>query len=188
MRIPINLARQPFRRDRAILIASAATGVLLLVSLALLSTIAVNERSMSAASASDLTATNRRLASIRAEQAKLDAELRLPENEVVLDRSVLINEIIRRKGISWTKIFSDLAGVLPHNVRIAVIRPQVTGNDQLSLDMTVESEAPEPVIMFVSNLEGSDVFGSTEVTAIAAPTQSDPVYHYRLSVNYAQKL
>ena len=106
----------------------------------------------------------------------------------MLDRSVLINEIIRRKGISWTKIFSDLAGVLPHNVRIAVIRPQVTGNDQLSLEMTVEAEAAEPVILFVSNLEGSDVFGSTEVTAMAAPTQSDPVYHYRLSVNYAQKL
>ena len=188
MRIPINLARHPFRRDRAILVASAGTGVLLFVSLVILTIIAVNERSMSAAAQKDLESTNRRLNAIRAEQRKLDAQLRLPENEVVLDRSILINEIIRRKGISWTKIFSDLAGVLPHNVRIAVIRPQVTGNDQLSLEMTVEAEAAEPVILFVSNLEGSDVFGSTEVTAMAAPTQSDPVFHYRLSVNYAQKL
>jgi len=188
MRIQINLARQPFRRDRAILVASAATGVLLLLSLAILTTIAATEHSLSAAAQLDLARANRRLEAIRAEQRQLDARLRLPENEVVLDRSVLINEIIRRKGISWTRIFSDLAAVLPHNVRIAVIRPQVNGNDQLSLEMTVESEAPEPVITFVSNLEGSDVFGSTEVTAMAAPTQSDPVYHYRLSVNYAQKL
>ena len=33
MRIPVNLAREPFRRDRPLLVASALTGVLLLFSL-----------------------------------------------------------------------------------------------------------------------------------------------------------
>src|SRR5438034_93694 len=84
--------------------------------------------------ASDLRKLNRQLSIIRTEQAKLDQEMRLPGNEVVLDRSVLINTLIRRKAISWTKIFSDLATVMPPDVRVIAIRPQVNALDQLSLD------------------------------------------------------
>ena len=189
MRLPINLAREPFRRDRALLIASGATGVLLLLTLALLVTISVTERKQAAQARTELSVVERKLQNIRAEQARLDAQMRRPENEVVIDRSILINNIIRRKAISWTRIFSDLGTVLPHDVRIAVIRPQVNSKDQLLLDMTVEATSPEPVIQFVAKLEGSDIFGSTtEVSAISAPTQNDPLFHYRISVNYAQKL
>jgi hypothetical protein len=188
MRIPINLSREPFRRDRPILVASAATGVLLLGTLGLLISLSLAERNQAQEAQRDLARVQRQLNNIRAEQAKLEAQLRLPENEVVLDRSILVNTIIRRKAISWTKIFEDLGTVLPHNVRVAVIRPQVNSRNQLLLDMTVESESPEPVIQFISKLEGAEVFGSTEVSAITPPTQNDPFYHYRISVNYAQKL
>jgi hypothetical protein len=43
MRIPINLAREPFRRDRPMLVASAATAVLLLLTLAFLVSLAMQE-------------------------------------------------------------------------------------------------------------------------------------------------
>ena len=66
--------------------------------------------------------------------------MRLPGNEVVLDRSVLLNTLIKRKAISWTKIFSDLQTVLPENVRVLTIRPTVNAQDQLFLDMTVAAE------------------------------------------------
>jgi hypothetical protein len=107
---------------------------------------------------------------------------------VVLDRSVLINTLIKRKAISWTRIFADLEKVLPPNVRLIAVRPQVNAADQLSLDMTVAADAPEQVISFITQLEGSDVFGSTAVSGITPPTQTDPFYRYRLTVNYAQKL
>lgn len=188
MRLPINLSRDPFRRDRSILIASAATGILLLATLTLLIVLSANERIQARQASIDLNRVNRQLAAIRAEQTRLDAQMRRPENEVVIDRSILINSIIRRKAISWTRIFADLGTVLPPSVRIAVIRPQVNAKDQLLLDMTVESEAPEQIIQFVARLEGSDIFGSTEVSALTAPTQNDPFFHYRVSVNYAQKL
>ena len=168
--------------------ARAMPGVLLVVTLGLLITISVNERTQAKQAQADLARVEKQLANIRNEQNRLDAQMRMPDNEVVLDRSILINSIIRRKAISWTRIFGDLGTVLPHNVRVAVIRPQVNTRDQLLLDMTVESESPEPVIQFISKLEGSDIFGSTEVSAITAPTQNDPFYRYRISVNYAQKL
>jgi Tfp pilus assembly protein PilN len=188
MRLHINLAREPFRRDRPILIASALTAAVLLVSLVVLISLALSERNVSIQAQSELNNLNRQLATIHSEQAKLDREMRLPGNEIVLDRSILINTLIRRKSISWTRIFSDLATVLPHNVRIIAIRPQVNSRDQLSLDMTVAAETPEPVIGFIAKLEGSDLFGAVTPSGITPPTQNDPIYRYRLSVTYAQKL
>ena len=36
----------------------------------------------------------------------------------MLERSVFLNALLYRKGISWTRIFADLEKVVPHNVRI----------------------------------------------------------------------
>jgi hypothetical protein len=188
MRVPINLAREPFRRDRPVLIASAAGCIILTVTLIFLSSAALSERAQSQKTRLTLNAVNRQLTRMQAEQAKLENAMRQPANAVVLDRSLLFNDIIRRKSISWTRIFSDLETVLPHDVRISAIHPQVNSKDDLSLDMTVEATAPEPVIGFVARLEGSDVFGSTQVSTITLPTQNDPFYRYRLSVTYTQNL
>lgn len=188
MRIPINLAREPFRRDRPMLVASAVTGLLLLATFFLVLNIAITERRTERQTRSELNKVEQQRFKIRQEQTRLDAQLRRPDNAIVLDRNVMINDMIRRKAISWTRIFADLEKVMPPSVRIASIRPQVNSKDQLSLDMTVEADAPESVIAFVAKLESSDVFGSTEVPTFTPPNQNDPYYHYRLSVNYAQKL
>lgn len=187
-RIPVNLAREPFRRDRPMLVGSAVAAVLLVVTLVILISLTVTERRETSDTQQMLARINRQLTSLQKEQVKLDAEMRQPGNEVVLDRSVLINMLIKRKAISWTKIFSDLETVLPPNVRLVAIRPQVNAKDQLFLDMTVAADTPEPVISFIAKLEGSDFFGSTAVSGITPPTQTDTFYRYRLSVNYAQKL
>jgi Tfp pilus assembly protein PilN len=187
--IPINLAREPFRRDRPILVASLAVGVLLVFSLAVLVWIAFNERAAARETEAQLNQTNVKLSKIRAEQAQLDALTRRPEYAIVFDRNTMINDLIRRKGISWTRIFADLGTVLPENVRITAIRPQVNAQDQLSLDMTVEADAAPQVVAFVAKLETSPVFGSTlEISTFTPPNQNDPYVHYRISVNYAQKL
>lgn len=188
MRIPINLAREPFRRDRPMLIGSALIALLLTGTLIFLISLAVKDRRETRETRRALNSVNLRLANVRRDQAKLDAQMRQPANAVALDRSVLINTLIKRKAISWTKIFADLEKVLPPNVRILTVRPQVTPQDQVYLDLTVAADSPEPVIAFLVKLEGSDVFGSTAVGTVTPPTETDRFYRYRLSVNYAQKL
>jgi type IV pilus assembly protein PilN len=188
MRIPINLAREPFRRDRPMLVGSAFAGLLLLGTLGLLISLAFTERRESRDTQAMLTRVNRQLASIRNEQSKLDAAMRQPGNEVVLDRSVLLNTLIRRKAISWTKIFEDLDTVCPPNVRVLAIRPTIDAQGGLFLDMQVAADSPEPIIGFVAKLEGSDVFGSTAVSGFTPPSQTNPFYRYQITVNYAQKL
>ncbi len=166
MRIPVNLAREPFRRDRPMLIGSALAALALLGTLGfLISTImAENRQSQDARVA--LARVNTQLANVQREQAKLDAAMRLPGNEIVLDRSVFINELIKRKAISWTRIFADLEKVLPPNVRILAVRPAVNAQDQVFLDLSLAADAPEPMISFIIKLEDSDLFGSVKPPSV----------------------
>ena len=125
---------------------------------------------------------------MRVEQTKLDAQLRVAGNADVLDRSVFINRLLYRKGISWTRLFADLSKVVPPNVRIVSIRPQVDDRDHIALDMTVGAESQPPIIELITKFESSDLFGDATVSVIQPPSQTDPLYRYRISVNYAQKL
>jgi Tfp pilus assembly protein PilN len=188
MNVSINLASQPFRRDRPMLIGSAVAGVLLLALLCLLVSLNFVERSRLASTRADIERLDRQLRLIAAEQAKLDAVLRKPENAQVLDRSVLINTLLYRKGISWTKIFADLEKVLPHNVRVMSIRPAVSAQNQIVLEMLVGAEQTEPLLQLLIKFENSELFGHISVSSILPPSQSEPLYRYKVNVNYAQKL
>jgi type IV pilus assembly protein PilN len=101
---------------------------------------------------------------------------------------LFINSLLYRKGISWTKIFSDLEGVIPHNVRLIAIRPQVNAQNEVLLDMTVGAQSQLPVIDMLKRLEGSPLFGSTQVHNWLPPSQTEPLYRYRVTVSYGRTL
>ena len=54
--------------------------------------------------------------------------------------------------------------------------------------MNVGSESPEPIIDLLKALETSPLFGSAYLHNSQPPSQADPLYRYRVSVNYAQTL
>lgn len=188
MRVPINLASEPFRRDRPMLFASAAAAVLLSASLAAMVWLAWWERGAAAETRAAIARLEARLARLNAEQARLEATLRRPENAEVIDKVVFLNTLLYRKGISWTKIFADLEEVVPHNVRLISVRPQVSGQNEIVLDMVVGAASQGPVIEMLKRLESSPVFGATAVHSSLPPAQTEPLFRYRISVNYAQKL
>ncbi|MGA2270681.1 MAG: hypothetical protein ABSH44_19585 [Bryobacteraceae bacterium] len=188
MRIPINLASQPFRRGRAMLAASLAESLLLAGTLGVLITLIMADRAQLADVRSDVDGLDRQIRAVRTEQERMDAVLRKPENAEVLERSVFLNALLYRKGISWTRIFADLERTVPYNVKVLAIRPSVNSQNQVTLDMTVGAESPEPVIQLYRALEESPLFGSVLEHNSLPPTQSDPLYRYRMTVIYAQKL
>ena len=117
----------------------------------------------------------------------MEADLRRPENAAVLDQVLFINSLLYRKGISWTRIFSDLEGVMPHNLRLISIRPQVNGRNDVLLDMVVGAQSQLPVIEMLKQMESSPLFGSTEVHNWLPPSQTEPLYRYRVTVNYGRQ-
>ncbi len=189
MRIPVNLSSEPFRRDRPILIASGACALLLAGLLGVLIYLVMSERAQVGDTRVSVDRLNAELRQMNAEQAKLDAMLREPANAEVLERSLLLNTLLERKSISWTRIFSDLEGVMPPNVRLISVRlPQINSRNEVLLDMVVGAKDPGPVIDFFKRLEGSPRFGAIEGHSSLPPSQNEPLYRYRVTVNYAQKL
>ena len=189
MRVPINLASEPFRRDRPVMVASVSSCVVLALLLAFLVTSIVSARGRAAATRDAIARLNNQLALMSSQQGKLDGTLRRPENAEVLERSVMLNTLIERKSISWTRTFSDLEKVLPNNVRLMYIRlPQVNSANQVTLDMVVGAQSTDPLQEFLKKLEQSPLFGPAAVSTYLPPSQNEPLYRYRVSVNYAQKL
>jgi len=183
--IPINLSSEPFRRDRPVIVAGWAAGAALTGLFLFLASMAWIQRSEATDTREALEGAQRRLAAMNAEQARYDGELRQPANAQSIEHSLFYNALLLRKGISWTGIFNDLEKVLPHNVRLISVRPQVNTNNQILLDMVVGAPATEPVIDMLMRLEGSARFGATAVSSWLPPTQSEPLFRYRVTANYA---
>jgi type IV pilus assembly protein PilN len=190
--LSINLATEPFRRFRPILVASMALAVLLVGLLAVQVYLFWLAKDEGRETALAIAQTQARLDALIAEERRLNEILLRPENAAVLDRSLFLNELLARKGISWTLIFRDLEEVLPHNVKLVQIRPQIQAGaparHEVLLEMVVASESAEPVIEMLRALESSPLFGATAVSAAFPPTDTEPLYRYRVSVRYARQL
>lgn len=184
----INLASEPFQRVRPMLAAGGLAALLLTGLLGFLIALSVMETGQAAQSRQTIDRLNAQLKTLSSQQAQLESVLRKPENAEVLDRSLFLNSLLYAKGISWTRLFDDLEKVLPYNVRLIQVRPQVNSQNQISLEMVVGAETSEPVIRMLTLLERSPQFGDTLILNRNSPTQSDPFLRYRISVNYAQKL
>ena len=185
--IQVNLASQPFRRDRPLVLAGVGGGLLLGALLAFqLSLIWFNRQSTLEARA-EVASLDRRAQTMAQEQARLEGALRQPKNAAALEESLFFNGLLRRKGISWTRIFSDVEGVLPSNVRLVSVRPQVNQFNQIELQMAIASATTEPVILMLQRLEGSPVFGATSVETWLPPSQNEPTYRYTVKADYAPR-
>lgn len=189
LRVPVNLASEPFIGTRRVVAGTVAAAVLLSTSLALLISLSLMERGH----ADEMQRTLARLESesraLASERASLEAVLRRPENAAVLERSLFLNELLYAKGISWTRLFDDLEQVMPHDVRLVSIRPQITGqNNQVLLDVVVGAQSEQPVIDLLVRLEKSPRFGRATPHNRMPPTQSEPLLRWRFSANYNQDL
>lgn len=189
MRIPINLSSEPFRRDRPMLAAYTVCAVALTGLLCVLVFLIVSERHRARDVRASVARVNADLRVLTAGQAEVDAFLRQPPNAEVLQRNRLLNELIDRKSISWTRIFADLESVMPYNVELRSVRlPQVNSRNEVLLDIVVGAKEPGSAIAFMKKLEESPRFGTIYGQSSQPPAQNEPLYRYRITVNYAQKL
>jgi type IV pilus assembly protein PilN len=189
MRVPVNLASEPFRRDRPMLVASIALSLALAGLLAVQMFLILAERGSAAANRNAVSALNAQLSEINAEQSRLETVLREPMNAEVLQRSLLLNTLIERKGISWARLLADIEEILPNRVRVIQVRlPQVNVRNEVTLDLEIGAENKEQAIDFMRRLGNSPLFGPVNLSREDPPSQNEPSYRYRLSVSYAQKL
>lgn len=192
--VSINLASEPFRRERADVAAFAVLCVLLSSSLCVFLVLFLLARSQASDIRRQIARQETQLAVLRRQQNQYSSVLTKPENANAFANSVFLNQIIARRGVSWTRVFEDLSTVLPPSVALQGIRlPQidsedVNGPNRVQLDMVVGTTKPESVITLLKNLQKSPLFGSASLVSANPPSQNDPLYKYRVTVPYDQKL
>lgn len=188
MKYSINLATQPFRRDRAMIAASVAVMVALALTLGMLAMFIQQDRVQLAGLNWSVTRLKRQVSAASQEQARLDVQMRQPQNASVLEWSALLNTLIYHKAMSWSRLLADLEKTLPYNVKVVMIHPAIDGQNHVTLDMQLGSDKPDPIFSALKAFEQSPAFGTVILGSSLPPTQAEPLYRVRLTVNYAQKL
>ena len=188
MRVELNLASRPFGRARLFWTASAAIGLLLLGLTGWQAWSYVDKSELPPALVERETELQAELVQLSREEAELRAGLGLPETIDIYDRSFFLNQLLTRKGISWTRTFADLEQVLPPRVLMMQLRPEVTIENNVRLEMQVGAETPRDFIEFLQALEGSDIFGAPDVRGYSPPNDNEPYFRYELMVSYEQQL
>ena len=185
MKIPINLASQPFRRDRAMMVASFAVSALLVITLGVLSYLAMLDNAQLKDLRRNIAQLNGKIGVANSEQTRLEAILHRPENASVLERTVFINDLLYHKGVSWSLLLEDLEKTIPVNVKLLMLHPTVNNLNHVQLDMMIGSESPDGLVAALKKLEMSPKFGEVLDRAQQYPTQSEPLHRMRITVNYA---
>ena len=190
----INLASQPFRRERATNVIYVGLCAALTCLLAVFVVLILRERSQAADLRRGISTERASLHSVQGEQTEFSNILGKPQNADVFAISVFLNELIARRAVSWTRVFSDLETVMPYNMRLQSVRlPQVAAQEMgranhVHLDMLVATDKPESILDLLKKLQDSPLFGAAAVVVQQPPSQNEPSFRYRVTVAYAQKL
>ena len=188
MKIPINIASQPFRRDRPMVAAYIALSAILAITLGALVIFMQQNGQQLVGMHQDIARLNRQIHAVSIEKTRLDGIMRQPQNSSVLEWSVLINTLIYQKAISWSRLFADLEKTLPYDVKVLTLNPKVDTLNHVKLDVTLGADKPGSIWSALKALENSPSFGTVKPGSSRPPTQAEPLWQFRFTVNYAQKL
>lgn len=191
--IGINLASQPFGRERAHTVLLAAVCSVLTVSLLVFVALILKERRQASALHKTIKIEQQQLAVLERRQSQFQGVIAKPANADVFSKSVFFNQLIARRSVSWTRVFDDLGKVMPRNVQLVSVRlPQVAPEDEgdknhIELEMFVGTQQPQSIVTFLKTLQQSNLFGPAVISSQTPPTQNDPLFRYHLSVPYVQR-
>lgn len=188
MRVPVNLASEPYENLRP-LYSAVVMGLLLLIVLSLaVAWKAQQSRNETRVLAEQSEQLDKDLAMLRREQQELMLWLGRPEVQEIREHATFLNSLITRKSLSWTQMFMDLEQILPNNVQVTAIRPSHNESAQAELNLTVVSPTVPPLLEFLKNLEGSPQFSDAVVESQRFPVEraTDPNIVLELNVAYRQ--
>jgi Tfp pilus assembly protein PilN len=188
MRVELNLATQPFGHRRLFWLCCGTAALALAVVAVLLIAEYSGNHEVSPEFVRREVELRNELARLMSAEGEARRTLADPANAPVLERSLFLNELLLRKSISWTRTFADLEQILPPRVLMMSIRPQVTTDNQVHLEMQVGAETPPDFIEFLRVLESSGLFGPATISGYSPPNENQPLYRYQLTVNYEQQL
>jgi type IV pilus assembly protein PilN len=163
MRLDINLATRPYEDAREFWARwGLGVGLLGLLTVLLLGLTVINWRK-AGKDRQDIAYLQGEIAERDNERAKAQAYLDLTANRSTRDQSQFVNGLIQRKSFSWTRVFEDLEQVMPSNLHVVSLRPELNDQNQMELEMRVAGDTRSAAIELVHRMEGSKHFQATQL-------------------------
>jgi type IV pilus assembly protein PilN len=185
MRFSVNLATQPYqdagRFYRRWLLALAVMTALSVV-LVYMGTMAWRA---SREAKANLRQARQQLAQLRSWEKTGQEILDEPANNDVRERSEFLNDVIRRKAFSWTRVFSDLETIMPARLHVIAVRPEMTADNQLAVRMTVAGDSRDRALELVRRMEQSKSFRQPEVESESLTTEPPDTIKFEISALYS---
>jgi len=121
--LELNLASRPFRNNVPIWSAFGFLAFCVLLSTAwnIRSWLGVSHKMRDLRA--DIGSSEKQLASLEKRDADAAAGIRAFDPKTLQAQVDKVNEIIERRGLSWTRLFNDLEKVVPYEVRMTTIHP-----------------------------------------------------------------
>jgi type IV pilus assembly protein PilN len=165
MRLDINLATRPYEDAREFW-ARWGLGVGLLAALTLaLVMFAVRGWTNAGRDRHNIAQLEQQIAELNKERTDDQAVLDMPVNRSTRDQSQFLNGLIQRKAFSWTRVFEDLERVIPPNLHVVSLRPELNEQNQMQLDMRVACDTRAAAVELVHRMEDSKRFQGTELVS-----------------------
>lgn len=125
----LNLATRPFRNNTAVgSVVAAVTATLVLATAANLY-VFLNHGATYATLQQEERSDRAALAALEKEERALAKEFQTRDFRRIYERGKFANELIRRRAFSWTLLFNTLETVVPAEVMMSAIRPNITAED-----------------------------------------------------------
>jgi Tfp pilus assembly protein PilN len=174
---PLNFASQPFRNER---LPALLFGVAAVVLVAVTVRHALVLRALLPARTSKL---HREVAALETELDRLRAEGRSlaapqPDKQALAEWSVL-KDLVDRRTFSWTGLFARLEQVLPREVRLVSIAPDVK-NGQVVLDIVAVARPSQVGLSLVGLLEQRAEFEDVYPVRVSERDGGEAEFNYTM--------
>ena len=163
MRLDINLATRPYEDAREFWTRwGSGVGLLGLLTVLLLA-LAVQGWIHAGRDRHEIAQLQAQIAERDIERAKAQAYLDMAVNRSTRDQSQFLNGLIQRKAFSWTRVFEELELVMPSNLHVVSLRPELNDQNQMELEMRVLCETRAAAVELVHRMEGSRHFQGAQL-------------------------
>jgi type IV pilus assembly protein PilN len=163
MRLDINLATRPYEDAREFWGRwGLGVGLLGLLTLFLLG-LTVNGWIKAGRDRHQIAQLQAQIAQRNMERAEEQAILDMAVNRSTRDQSQFLNGLIQRKAFSWTRVFEELEQVMPPNLHVVSLHPEVNEQNQVELSMKVAGDTRNAAIELVHRMEGSKHFQGAQL-------------------------
>jgi type IV pilus assembly protein PilN len=163
MRLDINLATRPYEDAREFWGRWGLGVGLLALSTLLLLGFAVRSWILAGRDRQEIRQLQLQITERDNERGKAQSFLDLSVNRSTRDQSQFLNGLIQRKAFSWTRVFEDLERVMPSNLHVVSLRPEINEQNQMQLDMKVACQTRGAAVELVHRMEGSRHFQGAQL-------------------------